>query len=59
TSWNGSVVLDDGEKTLEVRIQLAQPQGKELTGILMKKSSGKTANPSRSQLTLREGIKYE
>ena len=59
TSWNGSVVLDDGEKTLEVRIQLTQPQGKELTGILMKTSSGKTANPSRSQLTLREGNKYE
>jgi hypothetical protein len=44
---------------LEVRVQLTQPQGKALTGILMKKSSGKTADTSQSELTLREGNKYE
>lgn len=59
TSWSGSIMLTDVKKTLEVKIELTQPSGKELTGILMKKSSGKTANPNQPQLTLREGTKYE
>ena len=59
TSWNSSVVLADGKKILEVRVQLTQPHGKALTGILMKKSSGKMADTSQSELTLREGNKYE
>jgi len=58
-SWNASVVLREGEKIIDLRIQLAQPEGGSMTGILMKKTSGKSADPSRSQLTLREENKYE
>ena len=59
TNWNASVVLRDGEKIIDLRIQLAQPKGESMTGILMKKTSEKSADSSRSQLTLREGNKYE
>jgi hypothetical protein len=59
TSWSGSIMLTDLKKTLELQIELSQPSGKELTGILMKKSSGKKVNPNQPQLTLREREKYE
>jgi len=59
TGWSGTVILNDLKKTMKVQIQLTQPQGKPLTGILMKKSIGKTATASQSQLTLKEGDKYE
>lgn len=54
TSWKASVVLSDEKGLLDWRIQLTQPHGKELTGILMKKTSDTAAMSSRSQLTLRE-----
>jgi len=52
--WNASVVLSDEKTMMDWRIQMTQAKGKELTGILMKKTSDKAATNSRSQQTLRE-----